>query len=295
MADGLRMVVMVPHPPKIIEELGDRRSIQSARLSVQALDRLALRICEVAPETVIILTPHAPISREAFGVHVGDVLRGSFAHYGCPSLRFEFESDLLLVDEIIGEAFDRGIKTFEIPDGVPLDHGMMVPLYFLTRAGWRGKVVGMGCSLLPREAHVTFGQGIDRAVASLGRGAVFIASGHLSHRVSEMSPAGFDPRARQFDERIVEALRLGEFVAICQIENDLRIRASECGYRPLLVALGAVGLQGINHDVLCYESPFGVGYLVAVLADHTVGERHSRTPAGSTAAERAASSLDDQL
>ncbi len=295
MADGLRMIVMVPHPPKIIEGVGDRASVESATRLAQAFNRLALRIGEVDPETVIILTPHAPISREAFGVHVGDVLRGSFAHYGCPSLRFEFESDLPLVDEIISEAFDQGIKTFEIPDGIPLDHGMLVPLYFLIRAGWRGKVVGIGCSLLPHQAHVAFGEGIDRAVATLGRRAVLVASGHLSHRVSEMSPTGFDPRARQFDERIVEALRSGEFIAISQIENDLRIRASECGYRPLLVALGAVRLQGINHDVLCYESPFGVGSLVAVLADHTVGERHSRTPSGSTAAEHAASALDDQL
>jgi aromatic ring-opening dioxygenase LigB subunit len=42
--------------------------------------------------------------------------------------------------------------------------------------------------------------------------------------------------------------------------------AGECGYRSTLVAFGVS--DGLNHncEVLHYEAPFGVGYLVAQLA-----------------------------
>jgi aromatic ring-opening dioxygenase LigB subunit len=284
MADGLCLIAMVPHPPKVIEGIGDCQSVRLAAASVESLNRLAARICALSPETVILSTPHAPIARDAFGIHVGDVLRGSFAHYGRPELRHEFECDLALVDEVIGEAFDRHIKTFEIPDGIPMDHGMLVPLHFLTRAGWKGKVVGVGCSFLSREAHMAFGEGIDRAVRTVARRTVFIASGHLSHRVSESGVAGFDPCGRLFDERVVGAVRTGDYAALVQIEDSMRIRASECGYRPLLVALGAAGVRATYHEVLSYEAPFGVGYLVAILADRPAeGEPVPRSEAGQTA------------
>jgi hypothetical protein len=47
----------------------------------------------------------------------------------------------------------------------------------------------------------------------------------------------------------------------------LRTRAGECGYRSILVALGSVGNELPDHQVLSYEGPFGVGYMVAVLVD----------------------------
>ena len=50
------------------------------------------------------------------------------------------------------------------------------------------------------------------------------------------------------------------------ISIGLRRLAGECGYRSMLVALG-VSSEGANAcEVLNYEAPFGVGYLVAQLS-----------------------------
>ncbi|HLL76912.1 MAG TPA: AmmeMemoRadiSam system protein A, partial [Pyrinomonadaceae bacterium] len=46
----------------------------------------------------------------------------------------------------------------------------------------------------------------------------------------------------------------------------LRPLAGECGYRSMLVALGAVESLDADCEVLHYEAPFGVGYLVAQLS-----------------------------
>jgi aromatic ring-opening dioxygenase LigB subunit len=44
-----------------------------------------------------------------------------------------------------------------------LDHGSAVPLYFLDRNGWTGRVVGLGYSFLSNEDHLKFGRCIRSA------------------------------------------------------------------------------------------------------------------------------------
>jgi len=138
---------------------------------------------------------------------VGDVLRGSFAHFGCASLSFHVENDLELVDEIVGETYERRLKILEIPEGTPLDHGVLVPLYFLTEAGWRGKAVALSCSLLSSEEHLEYGRCIARAVSAIERRAVFVASAHLGRGIPETARDGTRPDVRLFDQRIAGALR----------------------------------------------------------------------------------------
>jgi aromatic ring-opening dioxygenase LigB subunit len=264
------MIVVVPHPPILISDIGGTQA-QAAPDSVDAMRRIAERVKGADPETVIIVSPHAPISPDAFGIHVGDVLRGSFAHFGCAWLSFRCENDLQLVDEIISEAYDQKIKIFEIPDPTPLDHGVLVPLFFLLQAGWKGKIVALSCSLVSNQQHLAYGGCIERAVRAVSRRTVFVASADLSHRLTETAPDGYDAKARQFDGQVVSSIRDGDFRGLADIDASVCQRASECGYRPILISLGVAQMQPANNRVLSYEHPFGVGYLVAVLADQAGG------------------------
>jgi MEMO1 family protein len=125
--------------------------------------------------------------------------------------------------------------------------------------------VALGYSFLSNEDHVRFGACIKRAVDSVNRPVGFIASGDLSHRLAPRAPAGFNPNAHLFDERVVAALHDNDPRAIVEIDHHLRKLAGECGFRSMLVAIGAgTGLPPAC-EVLNYEAPFGVGYLVAQL------------------------------
>ncbi len=147
-----------------------------------------------------------------------------------------------------------------------------MPLYFFLRNGWRGRVVALGYSFLSNEDHVRFGACIRRAVETSGRAAVaFVASGDLSHRLTPGAPAGFNPQAHLFDEQVVESIDSQAPERIAQIDQNLRRLAGECGYRSMLVAIGTQQEQREDEstsdcEVLHYEAPFGVGYLVAQLA-----------------------------
>jgi AmmeMemoRadiSam system protein A len=63
----------------------------------------------------------------------------------------------------------------------------------------------------------------------------------------------------------VDALRTNAPERIINIDHDLRRSAGECGYRSMLIAMGATREQPWACDVIHYEAPFGVGYLVAQL------------------------------
>jgi aromatic ring-opening dioxygenase LigB subunit len=54
---------------------------------------------------------------------------------------------------------------------------------------------------------------------------------------------------------------------VIKVDDDLRERAGECGYRSIVIALGSVDENARDHEVLSYEGPFGVGYMVAILID----------------------------
>jgi AmmeMemoRadiSam system protein A len=81
----------------------------------------------------------------------------------------------------------------------------------------------------------------------------------------------------------VNAFRQGTPNLVIDIDQDLRRRAGECGYRSMLVAIGAIEGLDAAPEVLHYEAPFGVGYLVAQLitSNHGRNARRETDVAGS--------------
>jgi AmmeMemoRadiSam system protein A len=72
---------------------------------------------------------------------------------------------------------------------------------------------------------------------------------------------------------VVEAIRSGAPDQIVNIDPDLRRAAGECGYRSMLVALGVIQNGSTSTEVISYEAPFGVGYLVAQLMSEPPADR----------------------
>lgn len=260
---------IAPHPPIMVPEVG-REAIAEVRGSIAAMAELTRRIIQSGAETVVIISPHAPLSPDAFVAYHSQPLHGDFASFRAPATTVEFPLDDELLAAIVNEAAG---ENYEVPtlEGHDLDHGTAVPLYFLDRNGWRGRVVALGYSFLANEDHLKFGECIRTAAESIGRAVAFIASGDLSHRLKPEAPAGYNPSAHLFDEQVVDALRRNTPGRIIDLDPDLRRAAGECGYRSILVALGLAQSLPAACEVLHYEAPFGVGYLVAQLTNVKAG------------------------
>lgn len=261
--DSIVFAGIVPHPPIMVPEVG-RESAAEVRGSIDAMRDFTLRLIESGAETIVMISPHAPLDARAFVAYQDSILYGDFANFRAPETTVEAPLDEELLQSIVHVAAGQGYEVIGIK-GYVLDHGTAVPLYFLRRNGWRGRLVALGYNFLPDEDHLRFGSCIRRAVEATGRPAALVASGDLSHRLKPEAPAGYQPQAHLFDEEVVASLQDCQPERIAKIDPTLRKLAGECGYRSMLVAFGATRGLKANCDVLHYEAPFGVGYMVAQL------------------------------
>ncbi len=260
---------IAPHPPIMVPEVG-REAVVEVRQSIEAMAEFSRRIIRSGAETVVLISPHAPLDAHAFVAYHTPKLNGDFANFRAPDTRVEFSLDDDLLQAITKTAAEENYEVMNLDD-CDLDHGTLVPLYFLDRNGWRGRVVALGYSFLPNVDHLKFGACIRKAADAGGRSVALIASGDLSHRLKTEAPAGYNPAAYRFDEEVVGAIHDNSPNRIVRIDQDLRRMAGECGYRSMLIALGATEHLAPACQVLNYETPFGVGYLVAQLTNKSAG------------------------
>jgi len=262
-ASSIVFAGIAPHPPIMVPEVG-HEAIAEVRASIEAMAELTDRLIKSRAETVVLISPHAPLDARAFVAYQGPKLYGDFENFRAPKTTVEAELDEELLQLITQEAGDHDYVVVRVR-GHQLDHGTTVPLYFLQRNGWNGRVVALGFSFLSNQDHLSFGACVKRAADKAARPVAFLASGDLSHRLKPEAPAGYSPSAHLFDAEVVAALKANTPDRIINLDQDLRKLAGECGYRSLLVALGAARGSPLSCEVLSYEAPFGVGYLVAQL------------------------------
>jgi AmmeMemoRadiSam system protein A/AmmeMemoRadiSam system protein B len=266
---------IAPHPPIMVPEVG-RDAISEVLQSIAAMRELTKRIIQNNAETVVLISPHAPLEPYAFVAYQDRELHADFTNFRAPDTRFQALLDQELLSAIVESSSYENFSVVGI-SGVKLDHGSAVPLYFLQRNGWQGRVVVLGYSFLSNEDHLRFGSCIGKAIRNVGRPIALIASGDLSHRLKPEAPAGYNPTAYIFDDEVVDALRSNNPDRIVQMNPGLREIAGECGYRSMLVALGATRELPLACDVLSYEAPFGVGYMVAQLTSREAVGRNRTT------------------
>jgi MEMO1 family protein len=256
---------IAPHPPIMVPEVGGD-AISEVTSSLSGMQEFSQRVIESGAETVVLISPHAPLKADAFVAYEGPRLSVGFATFGAPQVNIELEIDQTLLELIREEGTSAGYKV-ELLSDTEADHGSAVPFYFLSTHGWRGKVVVLGYCFLSNSAHLSFGKAIRSAIERYGKQVAFVASGDLSHRLKPRAPAGYNPDAHFFDEAVVQALTNNEPNQIAEIDQGLRKLAGECGYRSMLTAIGVSRETASECEVLSYQAPFGVGYLVAQLSN----------------------------
>ena len=141
-----------------------------------------------------------------------------------------------------------------------LDHGMMIPLYFIDQEYTDYQTVRIGLSGLSFADHYTLGQYIQETAIRLGRRTVIVASGDLSHRLKEDGPYGYQEEGPQYDKRIMEVMGRGKFGELFEFSENFCQKAGECGHRSFLILAGAMDRMKVKAEALSYEGPFGVGY-----------------------------------
>ena len=285
---------MVPHPPMIVPDIG-RGSENQITETIAAYERVADEIAELKPQTILITSPHSIMYSDYFHISPGRKARGDFGRFRAAQVSFEEEYDSELVAAISDIARREGF-----PAGVmgerdkQLDHGTMVPLYFIRRKYQGGKIVRIGLSGLPLTEHYRLGQMIRKAVEELGRRAVFVASGDLSHKLQDYGPYGFAKEGPEYDARIMDVCSRASFGELFDFDETFCDRAAECGHRSFVIMAGAFDGLSVKATKLSHEDVTGVGYGICTFypgepddGRHFL-EKHLEEAAGKLAAARAA-------
>ena len=250
----------VPHPPLLLPEVGqgEERKLQ---LTQNAYERAMKEAAELAPETVIVASPHTVMYADYFHIAPGEMASGDFAAFGAPDLRVMADYDEPFAKELAKAASAEGISAGGVGGrGAALDHGVMVPLSFLETHTADFRLVRVGVSGLSPKEHYVFGRCIARVAEELGRRAVFFASGDLSHRLTPDAPRGFAPEGPRFDKTCMKYLEEGDFLKLLRMEPALYQPAAECALRGLWMLAGVLNARALKIKKLSYQGTTGVGY-----------------------------------
>lgn len=251
---------MVPHPPMIVPQIG-RGSETQIQKTIDAYRKVAEEISEIKPETILISSPHATMYADYFHISPGNGASGSFANFSAPEVSFTEAYDTELVGrmEILAQEREFPAGTLGQRDRM-LDHGTMVPLYFIRQKYEAFKVIRVGLSGLSLAQHYAFGQLIAQAVEDTGRRVVYVASGDLSHKLQEYGPYGFAPEGPQYDNRIMDVCSRAAFEELFDFEESFCEKAAECGHRSFVIMAGALDGYAVEAKQLSHEDVTGVGY-----------------------------------
>jgi aromatic ring-opening dioxygenase LigB subunit len=225
--------------------------------TVAAMEQLAASVGE--PETIVVISPHADGFGDAHAVKTAPRLHGDFGRFRCPEAAFSYDNDVQFAELLLALAGDSRKLRVVPDDGDVLDWGVLVPLSFLRP----DRIVSLSV-VGPYAEHRALGQLVRRCAEELGRDTLFLASGDLSHALIHGAPAPYDPRGKLFDDEIISLLGVGDFPALTRIEPVLLDGAAECGLRSFIALGGFLGDEAaVDPEILSYEGPYGVGYLVA--------------------------------
>lgn len=236
--------------------------MKKVKNTVLAMEKLGRDLEELDPDTIIIISPHAPIAdMYAFGINSKHHLEGSLENFGLEKT-LEFKNNLEIIEKINHTALVNEIPVYFHKS--PLDHGSLVPLYYLTK-NIKPRIVHLSFSYLGFSIHYHYGQIIGKICAEISGKTAIIASGDLSHRLTFDAPAGYSPRGKEFDEKLIYFLSQKKEQSILELSHDFIEEAGECGLRSIIILLGSLKGEEWKLDILSYEGPFGVGYLTARL------------------------------
>jgi AmmeMemoRadiSam system protein A len=254
--------VMVPHPPIILPEIG-RGEEKKIQATTDAYSKAMAFAASLNPETVVIASPHSVMYSDYFHISPGVDAEGDFRRFRARDVSIRASYDYEFVHTLCGlcdrDEFPAGTMGERDPE---LDHGTMIPLYFLNRymdpADYR--VVRIGLSGLPLADHYRLGRKIREAAERLDRRVLFIASGDLSHKLKDDGPYGFDENGPVYDERIMDVMGRAQFDELLDFDEAFCDRAAECGHRSFVMMAGALDGCALRVCRLSHEGTFGVGY-----------------------------------
>lgn len=269
---SLQGFYLLPHPPIVIPEIGkgEEQKILTTSTSLQTVGK---DIAQKAPGTIILITPHGTMFQDAISLSYEDEIAGNMKKFDAPTVSMKLAIHKALTKRIYELASEADISTVLVTNSLlkqykvslHLDHGAMVPLYFINQYYTDYTFVHITYAPFSDIDLYKFGIAVSKAVDELNENAILIASGDLSHKLKHDGPYEYSPFGKKFDSEFLRHLEQGDVPGVFNMDKETVNQAGECGRRSAAVLLGALEGKRFNGTLLSYEGTFGVGYGVMKL------------------------------
>ncbi len=265
-------VCFVPHPPVILKEIGMDR-VSQVKDTVIGMQRLAKRIADRAPSTIVFVTPHGTSFKNGTCILHEPVLKGSFAAFGNPEIKFKKRVNQGLSEEIFSRielaGFAAALMDRKLADSygvvTELDHGVMVPMYFIDQYYSDYDIVHITPGFTVLEENYQIGKIIGELVEESDDEIYVVCSGDLSHALKDDGPYAYNELGPVFDTEVVHSVTYKDPMKLLALDDKICNDAAQCGLRSILMGFGSMDGYQYDSEVLSYEGPFGVGYMTGYL------------------------------
>ncbi|EKD32962.1 MAG: AMMECR1 protein [uncultured bacterium] len=251
----------VPHSPLLLSSVGSDKTAK-AQATIDALAELSDELVASKPETIIILSSHAPVHESAFSINFHDSYSVDLSQFGDLNTKNQFFPDIAFIDRT-----QRAIRSEKIPITLDsfdkLDYGASVPMLLLAQRIEQLRIVPVSSSRLSAKDHFHFGQALKNQIFATSKRIAIIASGDNAHTLTSESPAGFNAMGAKYDATIIECIKETNAAGLLNLNKRMREKAKQCSYESLAILFGALDGVSVTPKILSYEYPFGVGYIVA--------------------------------
>ncbi len=268
----LKGLAIASHPPVLIPEVGKGKEKEAAQ-TLQGMRELMKKIVSLKPQTIVCITPHGNVFRDGVALIYENRLSGNLQKFGHSQVEIEKKSDMALLDEL-NQSFaknqahsiflnQKAAEDYQLE--LEIDHGILVPLYFLEQYYQDYQIVHISIGYLSLIELYKTGTYIREAIEKNNKDTIILASADLSHCLKDEGPYEFNEMGPVFDENIITGLKTKNYYSILTIPHQVYEPAGQCGLRPIVMSLGALDGYQTESEVYSYEGPFGVGYLSAFI------------------------------
>jgi aromatic ring-opening dioxygenase LigB subunit len=262
---------IAPHGGEIVPRLaGKRLSLFSP--TRRGMRVLAKEMKEAGPQTIVVATPHNLRLRKHIGVVTSEYSSGRVAE-GKKEIRLRAQCDIGFAKKVVAGAEAKGLPVVSANYGalegpmsdLAMDWGTLIPLWFLLRGtGLKSRVVIVTPSRgIPLRQNYDFGRTIAEAAQQEKKRVAFVASADQAHAHLKDGPYGFDRRAAEYDEMVVEAVRRGRLRSLMRLKAAFVEGAKPDSLWQLAVLAGALSVVPMEGRLVSYQVPTYYGMLCA--------------------------------
>lgn len=262
---------IAPHGGEIVPALAGRK------LGLFAETRKGMRILaremrDARPDTIVVATPHNLRLQKHIGVVTSHYSSGSVTERG-KTIKLKAICDVDFAGKVVESAEGKGLPVVAANYGalegplsnLAMDWGTLIPLWFLLRgAGLKSRIVEVTPSRgIPLTQNLEFGRVVAKVASTERKRVAFVASADQAHAHKKSGPYGFDRKARDYDRRVVSAIKGDRLESLMKMEPGFVEAAKPDSLWQIAMLAGVLSLVPMHGELISYQAPTYFGMICA--------------------------------